>query len=301
MPVTVELERARKCYDGKVAVDSLSLSISGGEIFGLLGPNGAGKTSTIRMMIGITRPDSGVVRVFGQPLARATLRRIGYLPEERGLYRRMTVRENLSFLGQLAGLTAAQTLERGRTWTARLELSEWFERRVEELSKGMQQKIQFVAALIHDPDFIVMDEPFGGLDPVNANELKEILLELKGQGRTIVLSTHRMDQAEKLCDAICLINGGRAILHGGLRDIKSQYGERFVQIDYAGANGLLAGHPMVETRRDFGNHLELKLRTGADPQEILHAAAASARISRFELMEPSLEEIFIDRVGRRDA
>jgi len=301
MPVTVELERARKCYDGLVAVDSLSLAISGGEIFGLLGPNGAGKTSTIRMMIGITRPDSGAVRVFGTSIARATLSRIGYLPEERGLYRRMTVRENLSFLGRLAGLTAAQALERGRAWTARLDLEDWFERRVEELSKGMQQKIQFVAALIHDPDFIVLDEPFGGLDPVNANELKEILLELKGQGRTIVLSTHRMDQAEKLCDAICLINGGRAIVQGNLREIKSQYGERFVRIDYAGANGLLAGHPMVEVRRDFGNHLELKLRAGADPQELLRAAAAAARISRFELMEPSLEEIFIDRVGRRDA
>jgi ABC-2 type transport system ATP-binding protein len=301
MPVTVELERARKCYDGLVAVDSLSLSISGGEIFGLLGPNGAGKTSTIRMMIGITRPDSGVVRVFGQPLARATLSRVGYLPEERGLYRRMTVRENLAFLGQLAGLTAAQALERGRKWTARLGLEDWFERRVEELSKGMQQKIQFVAALIHDPDFIVMDEPFGGLDPVNANALKEILLELKGQGRTIVLSTHRMDQAEKLCDAICLINGGRAVLQGNLREIKSQYGERFVQIDYAGKERLLADSPIVESRSDFGNHLELKLRAGADPQELLHAAAASARISRFELMEPSLEEIFIDRVGRRDA
>ncbi|MHB8384473.1 MAG: ABC transporter ATP-binding protein, partial [Candidatus Binataceae bacterium] len=234
MPITVELEQARKCYDGMVAVDSLSLSISGGEIFGLLGPNGAGKTSTIRMMIGITRPDSGTVRVFGAPITRAALGRIGYLPEERGLYRRMTVRENLSFLGRLAGLSSAQARERAHAWTTRLELGDWFERRVEEMSKGMQQKIQFAAALIHDPDFIVMDEPFGGLDPVGANELKEILLELKGQGRTIVLSTHRMDQAQKLCDTICLINGGRAILHGNLRAIKSDYGARFVQIDYTG-------------------------------------------------------------------
>ncbi|MGH7781827.1 MAG: ABC transporter ATP-binding protein [Candidatus Binataceae bacterium] len=301
MPVTVELERARKCYDTIVAVDSLSLEISGGEIFGLLGPNGAGKTSTLRMMIGITRPDSGAVRIFGAPIARESLRRIGYLPEERGLYRRMTVRQNLVFLGQLAGLTAAQALERGRSWTARLGLDEWFERRVEELSKGMQQKIQFVTALIHEPDFIVMDEPFGGLDPINTNDLKEILLELKAHGRTIVLSTHRMDQAEKLCDAICLISGGRAIVQGNLREIKSQYGERFVQIDYTGANGLLAGHPLVDSRSDFGNHLEIKLKAGADPQMLLHDAAAAARISRFELMEPSLEEIFIDRVGRRDA
>jgi len=300
MPVTVELERARKCYDAMVAVDSLSLSISSGEIFGLLGPNGAGKTSTLRMMIGITRPDSGTVRVFGAPLTRAALRAVGYLPEERGLYRRMTVRQNLVFLGQLAGLSAATALERARAWTARLGLEGWFENRVEELSKGMQQKIQFVAALIHEPEFIVMDEPFGGLDPVNANELKEILLELKGQGRTIVLSTHRMDQAEKLCGAICLISRGRAILQGNLRAIKSQYGERFVQIDYTGASGLLAGHPLIESRRDFGNHLELKLAPGADSQALLHDAATAARISRFELMEPSLEEIFIDRVGRRD-
>ncbi len=301
MPVTVELERVRKCYDGVVAVDCLSMSMSAGEIFGLLGPNGAGKTSTIRMMIGITRPDSGTIRLFGAPLARKSLLGAGYLPEERGLYRRMTVRENLLFLGELAGLSRARALERGRAWTVRMGLERWFERRIEELSKGMQQKVQFAAALIHEPEFIVMDEPFGGLDPVGANDLKEILLELKAQGRTIVLSTHRMDQAEKLCDSICLVSGGRAIVQGNLREIKRQYGECCIQIDYTGADTLMAGHPMVAARRGFGNHLELELKPGADPQALLREAAAVARISRFELMEPSLEAIFIDRVRRRDA
>lgn len=300
-PFAVELDQARKSFDGVVAVNDLTLSIPRGQIFGLLGPNGAGKTSAIRMMIGITRPDRGEVRLFGAPLTREALGRVGYLPEERGLYRRMTVRENLTFLGQLAGLRGAEARDRGRVWMDRLELAGWFDRRIEELSKGMQQKVQFVAAILHAPDFIVMDEPFGGLDPINANDLKEILLELKGQGRTVVLSTHRMDQAEKLCDSICLMNAGHSVRSGSLRQIKSDYGQRYVEIDYSGGDNLLANHPMVETRTDFGNHLQLKLKQGADPQAILADAARAARISRFELMEPSLEEIFVETVGRRDA
>ena len=297
---TVELERIRKSYNGLVAVDDLSFSISAGQIFGLLGPNGAGKTSTIRMMIGITEPDAGAVRIFGAPISRDALRHVGYLPEERGLYRRMTVRANLEFLGQLTGLSTTISDQRMEAWAARLEISDWLERRVEELSKGMQQKIQFIAALIHDPELIVMDEPFAGLDPVNAIQLRDVLLSLKALGKSILFSTHRMDQIEKLCDSICLIDRGKAVLTGSLSEIKAGYGRRFVQIDYDGDGAFLADNPAIESLNDYGNHAELQLKPGADSQALLRDAMAALRVRRFQVMEPSLEQIFIDRVTRRD-
>lgn len=300
MRPTVELERIRKSYNGLVAVDDLSFSISAGQIFGLLGPNGAGKTSTIRMMIGITEPDAGAVRIFGAPISRDALRHVGYLPEERGLYRRMTVRANLEFLGQLTGLSTTISDQRMEAWAERLEISDWLERRVEELSKGMQQKIQFVAALIHDPELIVMDEPFAGLDPVNAMQLRDVLLSLKVLGKSILFSTHRMDQIEKLCDSICLIDRGKAVLTGSLREIKAGYGRRFVQIDYDGDGAFLADNPAIESLNDYGNHAELQLKPGADSQALLRDAMAALRVRRFQVMEPSLEQIFIDRVTRRD-
>ena len=296
--VTVELERVRKSYDDFVAVDDLSFSISPGQIFGLLGPNGAGKTSSIRMMIGIIMPDAGAVRLFGEPFERRHLHRVGYLPEERGLYRKITVRENLALLGQLAGLTSRDAIARTRRWAGRLGIDEWVDKRVEEMSKGMQQKVQFIAALLHEPELVIMDEPFAGLDPVNANVLKDVILELKGQGRTILFSTHRMDQVEKLCDTICLIDHGRAVLQGGLRDIKASYGSRFVQIAYEGDGRFLGRCSLVESSNDYGNYAEVKLRLGADAQELLRAAMCSTKVSRFEVMEPSLEQIFIDRVGK---
>jgi ABC-2 type transport system ATP-binding protein len=296
--VTVELERVRKSYDNFVAVDELSFSISSGQIFGLLGPNGAGKTSSIRMMIGIMRPDAGMVRLFGEPFERRHLRKVGYLPEERGLYRKITVRENLALLGQLSGLTARDAIARARRWAERLGIGEWVDKQVEELSKGMQQKVQFIAALLHEPELIIMDEPFAGLDPINANVLKDVILELKEQGRTILFSTHRMDQVEKLCDTICLIDHGLAVLQGGLREIKASYGPRFVQIAYEGDGKFLARCALVESYNNYGNYAEVKLRPGADAQELLRAAMCAARISRFEVMEPSLEQIFIDRVEK---
>jgi ABC-2 type transport system ATP-binding protein len=296
--VTVELERVRKFYGDFVAVDELSFSISPGQVFGLLGPNGAGKTSSIRMMIGIMRPDGGVVRLFGEPFERRHLRKVGYLPEERGLYRKITVRENLALLGQLSGLTSRDAIARARRWAERLGIGEWVDKQVEEMSKGMQQKVQFIAALLHEPELIIMDEPFSGLDPVNANLLKDVILELKTQGRTILFSTHRMDQVEKLCDAICLVNHGQAVLQGALREIKSSYGSRFVQIAYEGDGRFLTRCALVESSNDYGNYAEVKLRPGADSQELLRAAMCAAKISRFEVMEPSLEQIFIDRVEK---
>jgi len=296
----VELLEVRKSYGGYVAVDGLSFSILPAHIFGLLGPNGAGKTSTIRMMIGITSPDSGSVQLFGEPLRRRAFRRVGYLPEERGLYRRMTVGANLVFLGQLAGLSVATSKQRIDAWTKRLDIEDWVDRRVEELSKGMQQKIQFIAALLHDPDLIVMDEPFAGLDPVNTMQLKDVLVGLRAAGKSILFSTHRMDQVEKLCDSICLINRGKAVLQGSLSEVKNSNGRRFVQIDYEGDGGCLAGNPLIDSLNDYGNHAELRLKPGADSQELLQSAMRQLRVLRFQVMDPSLEQIFIERIAGKD-
>jgi ABC-2 type transport system ATP-binding protein len=221
MPV-VELAAVTKAYESKVAVRNLSLSIEAGQMFGLLGPNGAGKTSSIRMMMGITIPDSGSISLFGKPFERQSLERVGYLPEERGLYKKMNVLDQLVFFGQLHGLAAEEARKRAVAWATRMEIADSLHKKTEELSKGMQQKIQFIATLLHGPDLIVMDEPFSGLDPVNAVLVEKTLLELKEQGKAILFSTHRMDQVEKLCDSICLINNGEAVLAGNLREIKAR-------------------------------------------------------------------------------
>jgi len=293
----VELRGIRKTYDDFVAVDHLYVSIREGSVYGLLGPNGAGKTSTIRMMIGITLPDDGHVRLFGEPFHRGQLSRIGYMPEERGLYKRMKVLDHLVLLGRLHSLSEREARARARQWCDRLQLLEWTHHKVEELSKGMQQKVQFIATLLHDPDLIIMDEPFSGLDPANAVMLKDVLIELKKAGKTILFSTHRMDQVERLCESICLIDHGRAILEGDLKKIKASYGKNHVQIECDG-DPHLEGCELVQSVNNYGNYVEVQLKPGADPQELLLLAADRVRISRFELLEPSLEEIFIDQVGR---
>lgn len=298
---TVSLSHVCKAYDEFVAVNDLSFEVEPGRIYGLLGPNGAGKTSTIRMMIGITYPDSGEVRLFGEPFRRAHMRRIGYLPEERGLYRKMKVIDQLVFLGELKGLSAREATSRALSWCERMELKEWTGKKVEELSKGMQQKVQFIGALLHDPDLIVLDEPFSGLDPGNAIELKNVILELEKAGKTVILSTHRMDSAERLCDSICLINHGKAVLQGDLREVKSRSGHSNVQIKYAGESQFLDDPALVSKSNNYGNYVEVRLVPGADPQALLHAACARAQISRFEVMEPSLEEIFLEAVSRPNA
>jgi ABC-2 type transport system ATP-binding protein len=296
MAFTLELDGVTKAFDEFVAVDKLSFNIPEGEIFGLLGPNGAGKTSTIRMMIGITVPDSGAVRVFGQPLSRLLLDRVGYLPEERGLYKKMKILENLVFLAQLKGIAVPEATRRAHEWLERLDLGRWGNSKVEELSKGMQQKVQFIAAVIHEPDFMILDEPFSGLDPAGSLVLKDVLLDLKKQGKTILFSTHRMDTVERLCDSICLVNQGRSVLLGVLREIKASYGRSSVQLEYEGELPLLTDPALVASSNDFGNYVELRLAPGADPQELLEVAMRTARIRKFELVEPSLEEIFLDTV-----
>jgi ABC-2 type transport system ATP-binding protein len=295
MPV-VELAGVTKAYETKVAVRDLSLSIDAGQMFGLLGPNGAGKTSSIRMMMGITLPDSGSISLFGKPFERTSLERVGYLPEERGLYKKMKVLEQLVFFGELHGLASAEARKRATDWAKRLDIDEALPKKTEELSKGMQQKIQFIGSLLHDPGLIVMDEPFSGLDPVNAQLLEKTLLELKDEGKAIVFSTHRMDQVEKLCDSICLINKGEAVLAGRVREIKSRYERNRIIVEFEGSAEFLKS-PEIAEAKNFSGHAEIRLKPHGDAQKLLREASAAARIFRFEMVEPSLEEIFIQTVG----
>jgi ABC-2 type transport system ATP-binding protein len=298
MSTAVYLDRISKAYEKKIAVRDLSLQIDSGVMFGLLGPNGAGKTSSIRMMIGITMPDSGVVNLFGKPFTRDSLKRVGYLPEERGLYKKMKVMDQLVFMGELRGLDPAVAGRRAHDWCERLQILDAVQKRTEELSKGMQQKIQFIATLLHDPELIIMDEPFSGLDPVNATLLQDTLIELKKAGRAILFSTHRMDQVEKLCDAICLINGGQAVLSGGMREIKSRYERNRVLLNFEGDSSFLR-HAAIADYKDYSGQAEIQLKPHADAQSLLREAAQKATIFKFELVEPSLEEIFIRTVGEK--
>jgi ABC-2 type transport system ATP-binding protein len=291
----VELQHVRKAYDSKIAVADLSFTIEPGSMFGLLGPNGSGKTSSIRMIIGITVPDSGTISLFGQPFHRSLLKRVGYLPEERGLYKKMKVMDQLIFLGQLHGLDATTASKRAHVWCEKLQITEAIHKKTEELSKGMQQKIQFISTLLHEPELIIMDEPFSGLDPVNAVLLMDTLVDLRKQGRTILFSTHRMDQVEKLCDNICLIHNSHLVLSGSMREIKSRYPVNRVLINFTGDDSFL-NHPTIHSAKNYGGHAEIRLNEGADAQALLAAAIVKARVTRFEVMEPTLEEIFIEKV-----
>ncbi|MBB5328489.1 ABC transporter ATP-binding protein [Tunturiibacter gelidoferens] len=291
----VELQHVRKAYDTKIAVADLSFTIEPGSMFGLLGPNGSGKTSSIRMIIGITVPDSGTISLFGQPFHRSLLKRVGYLPEERGLYKKMKVMDQLTFLGQLHGLSATTASKRAHVWCEKLQITEAIHKKTEELSKGMQQKIQFISTLLHEPELIIMDEPFSGLDPVNAVLLMDTLVDLRKQGRTILFSTHRMDQVEKLCDNICLIHNSHLVLSGSMREIKSRYPVNRVLINFTGDDSFL-NHSTIHSAKNYGGHAEIRLKEGADAQALLAAAIVKARVTRFEVMEPTLEEIFIEKV-----
>jgi ABC-2 type transport system ATP-binding protein len=295
----VQLHHVRKAYATKVAVEDLCLTVEQGTMFGLLGPNGSGKTSSIRMMIGITVPDSGSVTLFNKPFSRPSLGRVGYLPEERGLYKRMNVLDQLIYLGQLHYLTASLAEKTARAWCERLHIAEALPKKTEDLSKGMQQKIQFISTLLHDPDLIIMDEPFSGLDPVNAMLLMDTLAELRRDGKTILFSTHRMDQVEKLCDNLALIHRGHLVLSGSMREIKSAYPRNRVHIAFEGDDGFLR-HPAIESVKRYPGLAEIKLRPSStladDAQSLLASSLNCARISRFEVTEPTLEEIFIEKV-----
>jgi ABC-2 type transport system ATP-binding protein len=292
----VEIRNVSKRFDNFVAVKDLSFEVRSGTIFGLLGPNGAGKTTTIRMIVNIFAPDEGEVLVRGQHMTADLQQHIGYLPEERGLYKKMNVGDQLQFFGKIKGLDAREAARRTDEWLARLELSDWKGKKAQELSKGMQQKVQFIATVIHDPELLILDEPFSGLDPVSVNLLKGIILDLKKQGKTIIFSTHQMEQVEQMCDDICLINHATKVLGGSLREVKRRFGRNTVILDYEGPDSFLSDD-LVKRLNRFANHIEILLQDKADAQEILRRAiAAGVRVNRFELVEPSLNEIFIESV-----
>ncbi|HEX7957642.1 MAG TPA: ATP-binding cassette domain-containing protein [Pyrinomonadaceae bacterium] len=295
---TLKLERVTKRFGDFTAVDSLSLAVRPGRIFGLIGPNGAGKTTTIRMIVGITAPDEGRVEIFGRAMSAELQNRIGYLPEERGLYKRMKVGEQLKFFAELKDFSGRAAEEAVDRWLAKVKLTEWKRKKASELSKGMQQKIQFVAAVMHDPDLLILDEPFSGLDPVNVELLKDIVLGLKSEGKAIILSTHQMEVAERICDDICLVNRSRGVLAGSLREVKSGFGRNSVALRCAGGDGVLEDTGLVASVVRHSDHAEALLAPGADAQELLRRLlAAGATVTRFELVEPSLHDIFIEKVG----
>jgi ABC-2 type transport system ATP-binding protein len=298
---TLVLDHVTKRFDDFTAVNDLSLQVYPGRIFGLIGPNGAGKTTTLRMIVNITAPDSGEIELLGQKMNDSLQDRIGYLPEERGLYKRMKIYDQLRFFGELKSLRGAKATEAIERWLDRLKLSEWKNKRAMELSKGMQQKIQFIAAVMHDPDLLVLDEPFSGLDPVSVEVLKETVLELKAAGKTIIFSTHMMEMAEKICDDICLINRSQKILGGSMREVRRSFGRNAVALRQEGGNGVLHDAALVTKVEERGDEVEALLAAGADAQELLRRLLdAGARVTKFELVEPSLNDIFIEKVGGRN-
>jgi ABC-2 type transport system ATP-binding protein len=299
----LDVDHVTKRFAGHTAVDALSLSVPQGVIYGLLGPNGAGKSTTIRMIMTIYEPDGGTIRLFGGlETGQDVSSRIGYLPEERGLYPKMRVLDVLLFLAEMKGMSRTSARPKAEEWLYRLGLADWRLRKVNELSKGMQQKVQFISTVLHDPDLLVMDEPFSGLDPVNAQVMKDTVLDIRARGKTILFSTHIMEQAEKLCDHVCIIARGRKLVDGGMAEVKRTHGGHHVMIGFDGAMGdavrIFADQRLVAKHDASAQYAELELAPGADAQEILRALVTSgARLSRFEIAEPSLNKIFIDLVG----
>jgi ABC-2 type transport system ATP-binding protein len=291
------LEHVTKRYGEFTAVDDLSLQVRSGRVFGLIGPNGAGKTTTIRMIVNITIPDSGRVELFGQPMQTSLQDRIGYLPEERGLYRRMKVGEQLRFFAELKDVRGKEADKRIDRWLEKLQLSDWKNKSAKDLSKGMQQKVQFITAVIHDPDLLILDEPFSGLDPVNVQLMKDTILESKREGKTIILSTHQMEIAEKLCDDVCMINRAKKVLDGPLRQIRHSFSRNAVALQIAGADGLLQDKSLVANVRQNGDDTEVLLAQGVDAQMLLKRLVESgAVVNKFELADPNLHDIFIEKV-----
>ena len=294
---TLILERVTKRFGEFTAVSELSLQVRPGRVFGLIGPNGAGKTTTIRMIVNITVPDSGTIQLFGRQMNTGLQDRIGYLPEERGLYKKMKVGEQLRFFAELKNLRGKEADDLIDSWLSKLELSDWKDKRAKELSKGMQQKTQFITAVIHDPDLLVLDEPFSGLDPVNVELMKQTILEQKAAGKTIILSTHQMEIAEKLCDDVCMINKSRKVLDGRLREIRRSFARNSVALQFEGGDSSLNDPALVANLRQNGDDIEVLMAPNANPQTLLRRLVESgAAVNKFELIEPSLHDIFIEKV-----
>jgi ABC-2 type transport system ATP-binding protein len=293
MEAAVRIEGVTKSFGAFKAVDGLSLTVPKGAIFGFIGPNGSGKTTTLRMILHILYPDAGRVEVLGSTSRRAANDRIGYLPEERGLYRKMTVRRVLAYYAGLKGMRLREARVEADQWLERLGLSAWRDRKVEALSKGMQQKVQFIAAVLTRPDLLILDEPFSGLDPVNLEALREVMLDLKRRGATVIFSTHDMAKAEELSDTICMIFKGKKVLDGTLGEIQAQYGMDTVRVRVSGGSGALAG--LGQGVRDLGQLQEV--RFDGDPQELLRKLLERGRVEHFEVSKPSLHDIFLRIAG----
>ena len=293
----IVIDRISKSFGTFLAVDNLSVAVEQGVIYGFLGPNGAGKTTTIRMIMNIIRPDSGKISIFGDGVSAANQDRISYMPEERGLYPKMTAAKVLAYFGSLKGLSTQQLSRSVPAWLERVRLADCANKKVEELSKGMQQKLQFAVAAINEPDLLILDEPFSGLDPVNQEVLKDILLEKKEQGKTVILSTHILSEAEKLCDSIVLINKGKTIVAGSLDRIKRQFSTGAVLVELDGDDSFLGDLPFIAAVEKKQRQLQIVLKDNADPQQLLSALIGKVNLRSFEIKSPSLHEIFINLVG----
>ena len=289
-------------YFGQVhAVDKLSVQVPTGSIYGFLGPNGAGKTTTLRMIMNIIRPDSGIISILGNGSIELAKNQIGYMPEERGLYRNMTVSKILTYFGALKGISSHELSRSVPQWLERIELSNWADKKVQDLSRGMHQKLQFVVTVINEPDLLILDEPFSGLDPLNLDLLKNIILEMRDKGKTVIFSTHVMHEAENLCDSILLINKGKNILDGKLSHIKLQNRSHAVNVELEGDTDFIKTLPMVMKVELHKNQLEIILAKDCDPQDLLKALVEKVRVQKFEVKMPSLHEIFVNSVGASNA
>jgi ABC-2 type transport system ATP-binding protein len=295
----VELEQVTKTFGKHTAVDRLDLQVPEGTVYGFIGPNGSGKTTTLRMILRIFFPDSGTVRVLGVEHSEAADDRIGYLPEERGLYKKMRLRDVLRFHAELKGRRDYKKAI--DAWLSRMQLADWADKRIDTLSKGMAQKAQFIAAVIGEPKLLILDEPFSGLDPVNMEMLRDVVLELKKQGTTVIFSTHDMDVAEQMCDTIFMIFRGKKVLDGTLESIQRHYGEDTIRIRTADANGALENLPGVVHVNNLGRHQELRIAPGTDSQAVLRELSQRTRIEHFEIAHPSLHDIFVRIAGPQGA
>ena len=294
------LDGVAKSFDGFRAVDALSVRVPSGCIYGFLGPNGAGKTTVIRMMMDIIRPDSGRIEILGAASVADAKPRIGYMPEERGLYRRMPVAKVLTYLGGIKGVPGGELRRRVDEWLGRLALTDWADKKVQDLSRGMQQRLQFAVTAISDPDLLILDEPFSGLDPVNLDTIKGIILEMRRAGKTVIFSTHMMDEAERLSDYILLINKGQKVVDGSLEQIRSRWPSDTVVAELTGQADFIADLPYVTDVSRTGGRMEIRLAENADDQELLRALLGQARVRSFGLKTPSLHEIFVRLVGTGD-
>ena len=295
--VTLRVDGVTKRFGDFTAVDDLRFDVKAGRVFGFLGPNGAGKTTTIRMIVGITAPDNGAITLFGDHISSETQNRIGYLPEERGLYKKLKIVDQLKYFAALKGVSTADADKRIDFWLDRMNLGEWKKKRTTDLSKGMQQKIQFISTVLHDPDLLILDEPFSGLDPINVEFMIDVISEFKTQEKTIIFSTHLMETAERLCHDILLINKSKMVVSGSLRKIKESYGENLIALRAVGGNGVLEDRSVVNRIVEHADEIEVHLEDNVDPQLLLKRLIDSgAVISKFERVEPSLNDIFIEKV-----